>query len=129
MQREQGLLEGYHHAGTGVRQARHVYRVAPLEDLIGELESHLVCQGHLVRHDENKALKTPDRSLGSRACQRLGESEVERRSTAAIATTTASRRHTHRHCSFFPFFFICSATMFSGRKIGLSDGQNGNMSG
>ena len=37
--------------------------------------------------------------------------------------------HAHRHCSFPFFFFICSGTIFSGRKIGLSDGQKGNMSG
>ena len=31
--------------------------------------------------------------------------------------------------AYFGFCFICSGTMFSGRKIGLSDGQNGTMSG
>jgi hypothetical protein len=46
-----------------------------------------------------------------------------------VAGERERSRHTHRHCSGSAFFFICSGTMFSGRKIGLSDGHDGNMSG
>ena len=84
-----------------------------------------------AHRDENAEPGTEPRRPQPREVKVDGQGHPSEQGTAREPQQAAPYPpdRTRGHCPVVTFCFIGSGTMLSGRKIGWSDGQNGNVSG